>query len=440
MNRWSTSVAEVLWAATACLVLFSSAGLSLAEASASPRGAAVFEMKYRGLSTPDDPLRYQSYWSFGTPTDGSDQRDPFVQAVKSRVKECTTVYNGFQAQDRWSVVELQDKKPVAFYFDVNGDGKLSENEKSPVFASTRLGFQYVFVTSDFMVPGESGREAPFRALVAANGAGKDKYRYLWAPHCVLEGQVTLAGVPMKLVLFPSGFLGAFTDFGRCSVALVPAEQKLEGTLARDPLSSLIAYQGAFYRLKVQGTHAKDSTVRVVLEKDTSPTGRAALTVAGKEGLKSRLTEGRLEGAQDPTIQLYLAQMEPTLPVGTYKMPYGSLSYGLGSDDEWRVTINEGPPFAVKAGETTRWTLGQPVLSIKAIDEKDRNPEGAKERSTFTKGTPIYLSLQIKGKAGELYMRFSQKNVGGNDSTAVRPHVAILDATGKLVASADMEYG
>jgi hypothetical protein len=84
-------------------------------------GAIVFEVKYRGLSKPDDPLSYRSYWGFGGP-DG--EKDSFVRAVKSQVKECTPVYNGSLPKAKWSVVELKDKKPIAFYFDANADGKL----------------------------------------------------------------------------------------------------------------------------------------------------------------------------------------------------------------------------------------------------------------------------------------------------------------------------
>jgi hypothetical protein len=76
-------------------------------------------MKYRGLSAPDDPLSHRTYWGFGAPDDGAGEKDSFVLAVKDRVKECSLVYNRSLAKAQWSVVELKDKKPVAFYFDIN---------------------------------------------------------------------------------------------------------------------------------------------------------------------------------------------------------------------------------------------------------------------------------------------------------------------------------
>ncbi len=407
----------------------------------SPPGAVVFEMKYRGLSAPDDPLSYRSYWGFGAPDDRVGEKDPFVLAVKGRIKECTLVYNQPLARTPWSVVELKDKKPVAFYFDINADGQLSDNERFlPIKPSgSSFGYPFAFITSDFLMRTDDRREIPFRILLVGSDYGNG-LSYMWSPCCILEGQAILAGQPTRLVLFSNGFSGSFTEFGRCSIMLLPAERKPEGYLSRSTLSSVIYHAGTFYRLRLQGTHAKDGTVRVVLEKDTTPTGQMALDVAGQEGLKIRPMGVRLQGAKDASIQLYLGAAQPTLPAGQYKISYGYVGYGLQSNDEWNVSFENGPAVDIRAAETTRVRLGQPVLSIKAIEEKDRYREDAKERSTYVKGAEIYLSPQIKGKAGETYTRFAQKNAANNNPTDVKPHVTIRDPDGKTVVSADMEYG
>ncbi len=454
MNRLRTlSVVPAVSVVAMSMALFAPVQPSLADdppaqaataVSEPPYGTAVFEMKYRGLSVPDDPLSYWSYWGFGAPGGGADQKDPFVMAVKDRVKECTVVYNRSLPKTQWSVVELRDKKPVAFYFDVNADGKLSDQEKFlPTAPSgSSFGYPYAFITSDFVMRTDDRREIPFRVMLVANANGAE-ISYMWSPSCVLEGQATLAGQPMRLVLFSNGFGGSFTEFGQGSLMLLPAEQKLEGYIPRynrSTLSRLIYHQGTFYRLKLQGTHTSNSTIRVVMEKDTTPTGQVAFDVAGQEGLQTRLTGVRLQGAKDAGIQLYLTAAEPTLPVGQYKVSYGYVSYGLQSSDQWNVNFEGGLLLDIKAAETTRVSLGQPRLSIRAIEEKDRYVDNAKERSTYAKDALIHLSPQIKGKAGEVYLRFAEKNAGNNNPTDAKPHITVRDADGKTVASADMEYG
>jgi hypothetical protein len=90
-------------------------------------------MKYRGLSVPDDPLSHGGTWSWGGP-DGKN--DPFVRAVKEKVRESTVVYNGSLPHSKFAVVELQDKKPVALYFDADGDGEWQvAMTDGPVFAT-----------------------------------------------------------------------------------------------------------------------------------------------------------------------------------------------------------------------------------------------------------------------------------------------------------------
>ena len=88
-------------------------------------GTIVFDMKYRGLSGAKDELRYNSYWGFGA----SKEKSPFIAEVRKLDGEFSTVYNSHFKGAEWSAVEVKDSKAVAFYFDLNADGQVSENEK-----------------------------------------------------------------------------------------------------------------------------------------------------------------------------------------------------------------------------------------------------------------------------------------------------------------------
>jgi len=402
--------------------------------------AAVFEMKYRGLSGPDDPLSYNSYWGYGVGGEG----DPFVQAVKSQVKECAVLGNRSLQKNPWSVVELKDKKPIALYFDVNADGRLSDEEKFLPTARTESNspFPYAFVTSDFTMHTQDQREVPFRVVLVGHAYGAGRISYMWSPACVLEGEATLAGEPLRLFLYTDGFQGSFTTFGSCSCILLPAGQDLQKYQPRSPLSSLVYHKGTFYRLQLSGAHENGKTVQVAFTKDTTPTGQLGVTLQGKETLKVRVGRSVINGAAGNSIYFQMPDTRSPLPEGRYRLTSGAVHYGVGNDRDWQVTFSQGPAFEINAGQTRQIELGGLTLSVSAVDEKERYQSDVKQRSTYAKGTSIYLSPQITGKAGEVYTRFDGvQDLGGRNSfTAAKPHLTIRDPDGKTVAWADLEYG
>lgn len=405
-----------------------------------PAGAIVFDMKYRGLSGAKDELRYNSYWGFGSSGGNESQ---FTKTLKKSIKELQPVNNRYFKGAEWSAVELKDNKAVAFYFDLNADGKASDNEKIlPIHTETQGTSRHTeFVTPDFIMNTRDGRQVPFRALLRVSFYGSSsRPQCMWSPSCVLEGTSTIDGEPTKLILLGYDFPGSFTKFGRCRFSLQEGQEKAGQQVSTQTLSSLINHDGQFYDLKLYGSHEKGKAIRAVLEKYTGATGELAVKLTGDTNLKVRLSSATITGSKDTNIHFNISGGQSKLPAEAYKLSSAYIYYGTENDDQWRVNFTEGPEFTIDPEKTCNIELGKPVLSVSAIDEKNRYRSNVKKQSVFSKGTTIYLSPKIKGRADEVYGRFSQRDPNSRRQTDMEPNVRIADADGKEVASAKMEYG
>jgi len=85
-------------------------------------------------------------------------------------------------------------------------------------------------------------------------------------------------------------------------------------------------------------------------------------------------------------------------------------------------------------------LGKPVLSISVVEESKRYRNDVKEETVYPEGTEIFISRIIKGKGGELYGKFSQKQEDSQRYIDIEPEIRILDSEGKEVAAAKIKYG
>ncbi|MHC4215543.1 MAG: hypothetical protein ACYSWP_19500, partial [Planctomycetota bacterium] len=245
-----------------------------------PPGAIVFDMTYKGLSSKKDTLRYYTSWGFGGHKDSNTR---FIRKVTKRVKSpntIKTVYHPDFHKAQWSAIEHDGQKPLAFYFDLNANGRLNENEKILPMPDEELNKKnrYEFVTPDFLLKTEDKRRIPFRALLKArfDDDKPGKVRCMWSPSCMLEGTTQIGTKQKKLLLFTNSFEPSFKKYGSSSYALIDADQQIKSHVSRTTLSSLINYDGTFYRMKLYGRHMQNSIVRVILEKDTSPTGTIAV--------------------------------------------------------------------------------------------------------------------------------------------------------------------
>jgi len=402
-------------------------------------GAIVFDMKYRGLSGSKDDLRYNSYWGFGS----RENETPFIKKLKKDIKELHTVYNPNFGKAQYSALELKDGKAVAFYFDLNTDGKVSDNEKIlPVNIEENNNMRgSEFVLPDFALNTSDGRQVPFRALLKVNFYGdSSRPNCMWSPSCVLEGTSAIDGKPIKLILYVSFSSSSFKEYGRCSYSLFEEAEKYGGYVPKQTLSSIINHDGQFYHLKLYGNHEKDKSIRAMLEKYTGATGELAVELSGKTKLSTKPSNMNILGIEDTTILFNVPSGQTKLPKGNYKLYRSYVDYGEEHNSEWRLDFTEGPEFTIKADKKNEIELGKPVLSISAVDEKNRYRNDVKEQTVYSNGTKIFISRIIKGKTGELYGKFSERNENNDRLTAIEPDIRIVDADGKEVVVAKIKYG
>ncbi len=401
--------------------------------------AIVFDLKYRGLSGEKDELRYNSYWGFG----GNTNDTPFLTDLRKKIKDFETVYNPFLVGAEWSAVEIKDNKVVALYFDLNADGKVSDKEKVLPIQNPESGSynRTEFITPDFIMNTRDNRQVPFRALLQATFyEPQGRPNFMWSPSCVLEGTSTIKGRLTKLILFANGFTGSFEDFGNNSYSLQSGKEQTGSYIPRDMLSSIINHNGQFYNLKFNGSHGKNSVVRAILTEYTGDTGNLTTQLTGNTNLQAQLSRATIAGTKDTTVQFNLGTEQAKLPTGSYKLNRGYVNYSTKDGDNWRLDFQEGPDFTIDADKTCNVELGKPVLTISAVEENKRYQSDVKEQTVYPEGTNVYISRIIKGKGGELYGRFSQRQGDSSRYIDIQPDLKIIDSEGKEVAAAKIKYG
>ncbi len=410
--------------------------------STPPAGAVVFDLKYLPQTGAKDDIQYRSYWGFGGATE-EVKTDPFLQEVRQKASGLSFVQQPSFKGRKWAAVEYQGRRATALYFDLNADGKLQDNERIPPTRKTPQGFE--FITPDFIQPLDGGGSMLCRVLLQANFYGGGEPNCMWSPAALLEAKANFDGKPARLLLYAGRPGGAFDNYGSSSYSLLIGDQPRfspDQYVPRETLSSLINEDGKFYRLAIEGRRSNGLPARVVLTRDTSPTGFLALKFAGTNSVTGTISMLYLNGQNDKTVRFRVtaAKANIQLPVGTYSLASGVAAYGGPKGRDWEVSFSQGPWAAIKSGETAEVVLGQPVLKVRAVNERDRYNSEAVECASFKAGTSIFFEPKILGKNLEVYSRFrqmGQPQTGGVDRP---PTVTITGPDGKKLLSKTMEYG
>jgi len=411
--------------------------------STPPPEAVVFNLKYRPQTGGADDIAYNAFYGYGG-SDAETKTDPFLQDVRKRASSLHYVCNFALTGRKWAAVECHDRQACALYFDLNADGKLSENER--ILPTRKVDQGVEFITPDFAQPAEGGGQTLCRVLLRVNFyPGNSQPNCMWSPAALLEGAASFNGRPARLLLFATSPGGGFGQYGGSSYSLLLGDQAKTvpgGYVPHDTLSSLIASEGQFYHLTLQGRYSNGLPARVLLAKDTSPTGALAVKLRGSNVLQATLSSLNLYGAEDKTVILRLgaSREKVTLPVGDYVLDSGIIAYGASNRQDWEVSFSAGPRATVKAGEVFEQSLGQPALMVRAIKESDRYTSNPAESATFKRGTQIYLEPRIVGQSREVFGRFRQSTLANGSKTDRPPRITITGPDGKELLSKVMEYG
>ncbi len=410
--------------------------------STPPAGAVVFDLKYLPQTGAKEDIQYHSYWGFGGSTD-EVKSNSFLQDVRQKTSGLYYVQQPSFRGRKWAAVEYHGRQATALYFDVSGDGKLQDNERILPTRQSPQGLE--FITPDFTQPLEEGGQVLCRVLLAVNFYGGNEPTCMWSPAALLDGTATVNGKPARLILYANRPGGAFDQYGASSFSLLFADQQKCAPgqyVPRETLSSLIADDGQFYRLTIEGRRSNGLPARVVLAKDTSPTGTLAVKLAGTNSFQTAVSSLFLNGVNDKTVHFRISDSKEkiTLPVGTYSLANGTACYGGAQGHDWEVSFSDGPWATLKAGESAEVTLGQPTLKVRAIDERERYNSQAAECASFKAGTRVYLEPKVVGKNFEVFSRFRQPELDRRTNGDRPPKITITRADGKEVLSKNMEYG
>jgi len=408
-----------------------------------PPGAVVFDLKYLPQRGTDEDISYRSFWGYGGATEET-KTDPFLTAVRQKAAGKLHYEQNLTFKGRkWAAVEYKGQKALAMYFDADANGELGEKERLlPVRAE---GNETEFITPDFVNVREDGKKVFCRALLRVDFyEGSNEPNCMWSPAALLEGTAQFDGQEARLLLFANGPGGAFDQYGSCNYALLQGQDtSLDRNeyVPREQLSTLIAHRGKFYHLSVEGSRTNGLPARVVLVKDTTPTGELGVKLDGAESLKVTGASVYLQGTEETTVFFHCsAQMGAwQVPAGTYALTSGTVNYGK-PNAEWELWFRNGPSACVKETTPITVSLGKPTLKVRALPENERYNSNPKERTTFKKGTKIYLEPRIIGNGQELFTRFRQKTSQPNDREDRPPQVTITGPGGKQVLSSTMEYG
>lgn len=405
----------------------------------------VFEMKYRSLT--DEEGAKSSYGGLRVePVKETDS--PFIAVVKAQTENSITAFKCPSISENPVVaLEFKEKDPVSLYFDVDMDGKLSAGERLepadiPVNERMPLPGLVSFVTPDFQLTVDEGRQVPFKVLFRAYqvvrnlpDGGENQIQLMGSPYSLYEGTARVNGQDMTFRLYPGYRNLDYSVFGESMYILKSASAEESEDVWQSGLSSLIFRDGKYYRILIDD--GPNQTLKLTYAEDKGPRGTLALDFGSEEeNLKYALKSIYVQSAVGKAVRM--TAVGDKLPVGSYVMPNGLVHYGLENTEAHSASFRNVPAFTVQADQTTTVKVEKAQVKISAVKLKKRREAPQTE---FVEGTPVYLGVSIANKNGINVAGFSKKmKPESRWLSTQKSRIRITDAEGKEIVNKELEYG
>ncbi|MCX5676649.1 MAG: hypothetical protein NTX87_16765 [Planctomycetota bacterium] len=381
-----------------------------------------FPLKYV-LAEGNDPLNWEMSRS-------THSRPPQIKALPEGLSDKVRYFEvSVGGKSLWAV--LDTASPLKLYVDLARTGDLSSVAPLIVKAS---GDWCCYGPID--IPTGSGEGAPTVKVLFVSTKfaerpgysvppGAETYDYNLGVRAAgyMAGDVKLDGQTYRVVLLERNMDGRYESaFGadgksvpswRADAIAIDSDQdgKFEGAGEIMPLPKTVCVKGKYYRVEV----APDGS-SIKFEKYEPKMGTLDIGTAASLTLMSDTGMYNLSGA-DGKWQV---------PEGRYTCQDLSITKTDAEGQAWTLSrMDMGPlaKFEVRGGETTAIKIGPP-LALKV--------DGGGPPS----GGEIVLNLALVGKAGETYSLGLR--LGATQSSP--PKVKVLDASGKILAEGNSEYG
>jgi hypothetical protein len=407
------------------------------QAWAAKPDAVVFNLQYRGLSVEET---YPICSNIVIMEDEPRPETPFIKSLGLTTDQYMPIHLDLLKGSEEGAVALDGDTVKALYLDLDCDGKLGPNEKlEPVRTPKEEGGECLFVTPDFTITPPGGGKSLFRMIVQVHGDER-LFTALFGSFCVWEGKFQVAGTTKTLCLIDKDANGSFLDAGEDGISLekdsttlpglpsgglsgmffqmlTPKLEAKEVYMGR-ALSSRMPLDGSFYQMRFTGEGTNESPLRAVFCKETLPTGRIELKLAGSNSNpKSQSTQADtsttvssplnpffpdleniqirhmvLVSTENPSIHLEMDDFVAEVPPGHYRIEEGTQT----SHKEGFILFRNGPECQIVAGQTTSIELDKPKLEVKT------KVYGFNDGSSFPCKEPVFLELKLVGSQGEEY--------------------------------------